>query len=219
MIQFLFILGLICLASAALSGFVRPLKLNRWSRIVLGAVGLVLLGLGALLFATQEEPPPSSAHITFDSFPNGTPVSGELILRGNEFSAVGVRFAGAPESKYCAGATSTAIRGAGRYSGISFHFLTVAMPGEIDQCNGVPIEITFTKPVRQVILIFAGASVLYTLKAYDADGNLLGSNETKAVFQGGTFEAAFRSELANISRIIFGRTLAITVIKEISYER
>jgi len=219
MVQFYFVLGLVCLAAVALSGVSRPLKLSRWPRPALGAIGLALLGLGALLVAACGEPAPSAARISFDAFPDGTAVTGERILGGDEFVAAGILLAGAPEESYCAGATATAIRGSGRYGGISFYFLTTAMPDEIDKCNGVPVEITFTEPVRQVTLTFAGASQMYTLKAYDDEGKLLGSSETEAVFGGGTFEAAYSSKQADISRVTFGRPLALTAVKEISYER
>lgn len=220
MIPFYFVSGLICLAIAILSGFGGRLKLNRWLRLILGVIGLVLFGLGMILFAVPEEPAPSVAHITFDALPDGTPITSERILDGDEFITQGILLAGAPESTYCAEATATAIRGAGRYSGITFHFLTPAMADDIDMCNGIPIEITFTEPVRQVTLTFTGASVVYSLKAYDNEGELLGVNETEAVFGAGeTFDATFRSPRANISRITFGRTTAITAITEIYYER
>ncbi|NES85583.1 MAG: hypothetical protein F6K63_27710 [Moorea sp. SIO1G6] len=155
--------------------------------------------------------------ITFDKFPDGTPIPTESFLRGDEFLAKGIRVAGAPETSYCANATVTAVRRAGTY-GVQFPFLTSASPGQINRCNTIPIAITFTRPVRQVTLNFAGASVAYTMKAYNIEGRLLGTAKKEAVFRGGTFDVTFSSSDANISRVLFGYQAAITAIKEIRYE-
>jgi hypothetical protein len=70
-----------------------------------------------------------------------------------------------------------------------------------------------------VTLTFAGASVIYTLRAYDSGGTLLGTSTQAAVYGGGTFQVSFSSASANISRITFGYTTAITAIKQICFER
>jgi len=54
MVQLYFALRLICLAAAALSGVGRPLKLSRWPRLALLAIGLALLGLGGAGPRTAE---------------------------------------------------------------------------------------------------------------------------------------------------------------------
>lgn len=156
--------------------------------------------------------------IIFDTFPDGTPTTPDRFLTGDEFLAKGIRLAGSPESTYCAEATATAIRRAGTYGGITFPFLTTASPGQINRCNTIPIAIAFTRPVRQVTLTFAGASVTYTMKAYDSEGKLLGTIQKDAVFREGTSEITFSSATPNISRITFGHQTAMTAIKEIHYK-
>jgi len=212
-------LGLLCLALAALGGIPRAVRLGRVARLGLAVIGLGLLAWGSLLPAPWLPPPPTSAEITFEALPDGTPISEERFLRGDEFESLGIRLAGAPESGYCAEGTAAAVRVAGRYGGVDFNFLTAADPHDIDRCNGVPVEITFTEPVRQIRLNFAGASQVYTLRAYGEADRLLGSAQAQAVFQGGTFEIAFASTRADIRRVTFGRELSITAIRQIAYER
>lgn len=78
---------------------------------------------------------------------------------------------------------------------------------------------TFTSPVSQVTLTFAGASVTYTMKAFDEKGNLLGTVQKDAdvnvSHKGGTFQITFSSTSNNIKRVTFGRETALTAIKEI----
>lgn len=184
-----------------------------------GAAGGVTATLeGVLISPCGSGPDGSSGCITFDAFPNGIAITSNTILVGDEFLAQGVLLGGAPESSYCAGATSAAVRSDGAY-GLPFNFLTTVEPPDINMCNGVPIDIQFPTPVRQVTLTFAGASVTYTLRAYDSGGALVGTATQAAVFGGGTFQVSFSSASANISRITFGYTTAITAIKEICYER
>jgi|GEM_PF-2199288 len=163
--------------------------------------------------------PPSTISIEFDSYPDGAPTTSDRILNGDEFLSKGIRLAGAPESSYCTEATMAAIRGPGTYNGVTFNFLTSASPGQVNRCNGIPVEIMFTDPVRQVTLTFAGASVTYTMKAYNVGGGLLGTVQEDAVLAAGTFEIDFSSTSANIKRITFGSEQAITAIKQIAYKR
>ncbi|MEW6497866.1 MAG: hypothetical protein AB1589_36005 [Cyanobacteriota bacterium] len=167
---------------------------------------------------TRIRPIETEEKITFDTLPDGTPTAPDRLLTGDEFLAKGIRLAGSPESTYCAGATATAIRRAGTYSSVTFPFLTTASPGDINRCNSIPIAITFTRPVRQVTLTFAGASVTYTMKAYNTEGKLLGTVQKEAVLNGGTFDITFNSATPNISRVTFGYQAAVTAIKEIRYK-
>jgi hypothetical protein len=162
---------------------------------------------------------PSTFRVAFDSYPDGTPITTDRILEGDEFLDMGIRLVGAPESSYCADATVAAIRRPGLSGDITFNYLTSASPGNIKRCNTIPVAIIFISPVRQVTLTFAGASVTYTLKAYDSGGRLLGTAQEDAVWNGGTFEVLFSSESSNISRVTFGSQTAVTAIKEIYYER
>jgi hypothetical protein len=171
---------------------------------------------------TFEVVPPQdsgSVRIDFDALPDGTPITTDRILEGDEFLSQGIHLAGAPESSYCADATVAAIHHPGPSGGITFNYLTTARPDNIVACNTIPVAITFSSPVRRVTLTFAGASVTYRLKAYDSAGRLLGSVDREAVFNAGTFEVTFSSGSANIHRITFGREAAITAVKEVYYER
>ena len=161
---------------------------------------------------------PASFHIRFDSYPNGSTITGDQFLNGDEFLDRGIRLAGAPEASYCSDATVTAIRSPGSYVGLDFYFLTSASPGEINRCNSIPVAIIFTNPVYRVTLTFAGASVTYTMNVYDSAGNLIGTEQKDAVLNGGTSEVTFTSSVSNISRVTFGRQAAVTAIKEIEYE-
>jgi hypothetical protein len=161
--------------------------------------------------------------ITFSSFPNGVFITDDVILKGDEFIEKGILVAGAPESSYCADATSAAIHVPPGCSGIPFTSLSTALPNNINSCNCIPIAITFTSLVRQVTLTFAGANVTYTMKAFDEKGNLLGTVQKDADInvsrKGGTFQITFSSTSDNINRVTFGRQTAITAIKEIHYEQ
>ena len=128
----------------------------------------------------------------------------------------GIILAGAPEGSYCADATLAAVRIQGTY-GVPSNFLTTASPGQVNRCNSIPVAITFTSSVRLVTLTFAGATTTYTMEAYDSAGNLLGTVEQDAVL-GGTSTVSFSSQSANISRVTFGRQLAVTAVIEIHYE-
>jgi subtilase family serine protease len=160
---------------------------------------------------------PSGVHIVFDALPDGTPISSDLILTGDEFLSKGIRLEGAPEGTYCSDAVA-AIRCSGTYR-TNFNFLTTSRPDNVKSCNTVPVAIIFEKQVHHVTLTFAGASTTYTMKAYDSAGNLLGTVEQDALLDGGTFEVTFSSKSESIGRVTFGRAAAVTAIKEIYYER
>lgn len=162
--------------------------------------------------------PEKPVKIVFDKFPDGTPINTPRVLKGYEFLSYGIFLSGAPESSYCANATSAAIRLSGTYN-IPFNFLTTARPNNITSCNFIPVAITFTEPVRNVTLTFAGASTTYNMKVYDSKANLLGTVQKEAILHGGTFEITFNSTSTNIEYITFGRQAALTAIKEIYYER
>jgi hypothetical protein len=157
---------------------------------------------------------PSGVHIVFDALPDGTPISSDLILNGDEFLSKGIRLEGAPEGTYCSDAVAAILCSEPRKN---FNFLTTARPDNVRACHTVPVAIIFGKQVHLVTLIFAGASTTYTMKAYDSAGNLLGTVEQDALVDGGTFEVTFSSK-SDINRVTFGRELALTAIKEIYYD-
>jgi serine/threonine protein kinase len=166
--------------------------------------------------STATTQPSTSTRISFEAFPNGDPVTTSRILGGDEFLSKGIRLAGAPESSYCADATVAAILLPNSYN-IPFHFLSTSSPGEINRCNAIPVAINFVNPVSEVTLTFTGASVTYTMKAYNSGGGLLGTVQQVAVL-GGTFNITFASGSSNIARVTFGKETAVTAIKEINYK-
>jgi hypothetical protein len=103
-----FFAGIRLVAIAALGGLFAPLAPRRRLRLLLVVAGLGMLALAAVLFALQGPPMPSAARITFEAFPDGTPITEERILRGDEFLAAGIRLAGAPRSEYCPEGMATA---------------------------------------------------------------------------------------------------------------
>jgi len=160
-----------------------------------------------------------STTIVFDRYPDGTPITTDTILNGDEFLSLGIRLAGAPESSYCEGATATAILAPPHHVGaIDITFLTSSEPDGLN-CHAVPVEITFVQVVRQVTLVFAGSSVDYTMRVYDSAGTLLGAVDQQPVWGGGVFEVSYTSASTDIARVTFGRELAITAVKEMRYAR
>jgi hypothetical protein len=159
--------------------------------------------------------------VTFDAFPDGTPIGSDIILNGDEFSAKGVWLEGAPaESAQCGGiATAPAIR-RNQY-GISGNFLTTAGSGDPAYCNFGPIGIRFGSPVSHVTLTFAGATATYVMEAYDSGGGFLGSATQNAVAYGGTFNVTMGSTVANIARVTLRSQTpgALTAITQIVYEQ
>jgi hypothetical protein len=168
---------------------------------------------------TEEPPEPDSATITFDAFPDGTPVTTDRILDGDEFQSAGILLAGAPQGSYCAEATATKILVPPHHVSIDFTFLSSSRPDELSGCDGVPVEITFIEPVVEVELTFAGASSTYTMEVYDSAGNLIQTVDRQAVYGGGTTVIGAGSSSGNIKRVVFGKQASITAIQQIWYKR
>lgn len=156
--------------------------------------------------------------VTFDAFPDGTPITADTILSGDEFAEKGVLLAGAPESSYCASGTSAAILTPPIFNRLEGrNYLSTSQPDNVNRCNGVPVAITFIKSVLRVDLVFAGANVTYTMKVYDMSGALIGTVNQDAVCCNELFEVSFTSPSANISRVTFGRPVSATLVNEIRY--
>jgi hypothetical protein len=168
---------------------------------------------------TPTPPGPSETTISFDENPDGTTITSDTILNGDEFQSAGILLAGAPQDSYCAEATATKILVPPHQVSIGFTFLTSSRPNDLSGCETVPVEITFVESVTEVTLTFAGASATYTMEVYDSAGNLLQTVNKDAVFGGGTFEISYASGSANIKRITFGRKTALTSIKQIQFEK
>lgn len=180
----------------------------------------VFRAFGPVAPVTTPTPTPAVApiRIRFDEFPGGSPIAADMILSGDEFASKGIRLAGAPEGDYCADGTLAAILAPPHASPLgNSNYLTTSTTGDVVACNTVPVAITFVQPVRNVSLSFVGASLTYTMKVYDANGNLITSMDQAAVCCSGLFEVAFTSSSANISRVTFGKSPGITAVYEISY--
>jgi hypothetical protein len=89
--------------------------------------------------------------------------------------------------------------------------LSTARPSQLNACNGVPVRIDFTQPVKSVTLSFIGAAETYTLTAYDSRGNRLGTAKKRGQL-GQVMTVTYSSSSANIGRITFGRQAAVTII-------
>jgi hypothetical protein len=162
---------------------------------------------------------PGFTAITFAALPDGTPITGNRILVGNEFNSQGIQVAGAPETSYCSDATSAAIKLRALSGSTPTNFLTTTSPSNINRCNTVLVEILFINAVRVVRLEFFGAAAPYTINAYDSAGNLIGSAQATPQQLGQLNNVTVTSPGANIKRVTFGRQAALAAITEIRYER
>ena len=160
---------------------------------------------------------PIPGQVTFDRYTDGSPITSDVTLTGTEFQAQGILLAAAPESSYCSDAKVAAVRMAGTY-GKADNFLTTARSGAVSSCNTILVEIQFINPARQVTLSFSGATVTYTMKVYDSGGLLLGTVQQGAVLGSGTFQVSFRSGSGNISRVSFGKQMAVTAVSQINFQ-
>jgi len=156
--------------------------------------------------------------VTFETYPDGTPIIEDTILLGDEFRAKGIVLSGSPEGSYCEDATSAAISVDPHSVGIPIsHFLTTSEP-LVWKCQGVPVKITFVVPVHEVELTFYGAATVYTLKAYDQADNLLGTTSRLAVlFTENTISMSTCGYDYSIKYITFGSTGAITAVQKVAF--
>jgi len=185
-------------------------------------IGLMLVVL--LVGCQPPIEPPIEYKYTFDSFPDGTPITGNTTnteghiwqsLQGDEFSEWGFLVASTPVSN------CVAVR-------MNFCWTTdnyLALLDGVSCSNSRRIEITFIEPVREVALAFSGASTNYVMEVYAENEELLGSPVQMAEFskEGRLFTISFSSGSANISRISFGAYLeteaVVVAIREIRYVR
>lgn len=162
---------------------------------------------------------PGSLTVTFDTFPDGTPIGSNLLLNGDEFLAHGIRLAGAPASAAGCGGIATVPAILHSQYWVPGNLLTTADPANPLRCNFGPVTIHFTTSVRQVTLTFTGATDTYTMEAYDSGGGYLGAASRDAVAYGSPVEVSFTSPAGNIARItLTGPTGALTAITQIRYE-
>ena len=153
--------------------------------------------------------------IAFDTFPDGTRITNDVILGGDEFSAWGLRLSAAPSGAYCADARAAIRAGDDRFT---TPFLTTASPGNTRSCNGVPVRLEFTTAVRSVTVRFSGAEEEYVLTAYDRSGRTLGT-VARLGKVGRVDELTYSSTSANIGYVEFGRQLAMTRVFQVTVQR
>jgi hypothetical protein len=162
---------------------------------------------------------PSPVTVTFATYPDGTPITTDQILSGNEFLGKGIQLEGAPGAvSSCGGVTTVPAIRRDAY-GISGNILTTARPDDVIRCNFGPIGIRFTSPVRRVTLTFAGATASYAMEAFDTSDAFLGSASQNAIAYVGTYDITLASTSANIGRVTLGGPEgALTAITQIVYE-
>jgi hypothetical protein len=162
---------------------------------------------------------PRSLSVTFDAFPDGTPIGTDIILGGDEFLDFGIRLEGAPAGGASCGGTATVPAIRHDRFGISGSFLTTADPADVIACNFGPVTIRFTNPARLVTLTFTGSTDTYTMEAYDAGGVLLGAAYRDAEAYGSPVEVGFASGSSNIGRVtLSGPAGSVTAITQIAFE-
>jgi hypothetical protein len=204
-----------------------PMRRQSWFTVVVAVSLLLLVNCGTpeppVTVTPSIEPPvtatPAMCQYTFDSFPDGRPISGDTAsptgtyqrLNGDEFSDWGFLVASTPVTGCVVVKTS--------YYSTPDNYLML-LDGY--PCSGANrIEITFLQPVRQVTLAFSGASINYTMEVYDEAGNQLGAPIQEAEFDedGRLFTISFESDDASVSRVRFGytgTTVAVVAIREIN---
>jgi hypothetical protein len=116
----------------------------------------------------------SNKIITFDTLPNGSSITSDMYLSGNEFEEFGITFSAKPSTSYCAQADRVAILIPPAYKVRDFNVLSTATSTNTRQCNGgVPLVITFIEPVSRVKLSFYGSTSKYVMQVFDSTGELV----------------------------------------------
>ncbi|ABA90122.1 hypothetical protein Pcar_2887 [Syntrophotalea carbinolica DSM 2380] len=120
-----------------------------------------------------------------------------------------------PAVTYCADALP-AILPAGSYR-LPEAVLSTASPDNTNKCNGVELSFKLQRPATKVSIAFFGAKAEYQLRAYDRDGNELGTDTASATpYEYDTPSIVeVSSEDALIDHFEFGHQKALTMIKSI----
>lgn len=123
-----------------------------------------------------------------------------------------------PQAGYCSSA-QPAILAPGSYR-FSRSVLSTAADNQLNRCNSVPLGMKFTHKARLVRLTFYGANVPYVLTAYDDAGRQIGTAQASArpYDYSAPSQIQIVSDSANIKRITFGHSTALTQIATIQTE-
>ena len=116
---------------------------------------------------------------------------------------------------YCADALP-AILPAGSYR-FPEPILSTASPNKLNSCNGMELSFRLQRPASKVSVAFFGAKVEYQLRAYDRDGNEVGSDAASATpYEYDTpSTVTVSSEETLIDHFEFGHQGALTMIQSI----
>lgn len=194
------------------------------TKLLKQTIGLMLV---VLLVGCQPPIEYEEYEYTFDTFPDGTPITGNTEdaeglrwqdLQGDEFSEWGFLVASTPVSN-CVAVRMNFCWTTDNYLAL----LDSKITGGVSCANARRIEITFIEPVHSVTLAFSGASTNYVMEVYDENGELLGSPVQMGELSEGEetelFPISFSYDGANIKRISFGAHVGqvVVAIREITY--
>ena len=100
-------------------------------------------------------------------------------------------------------------------------YLGTSNADNFSACSTIPIQFIFAQPVKKVVVEFFGAAVNYNLTVFDDEGTLLGNSmETSTPYEYETPSViSWEMDSKVISRVIFGKTGAVTHIRKITYVR
>jgi hypothetical protein len=154
--------------------------------------------------------------ITFESFPDGTPIIEDLILVGNEYLSRGIFIKPWANNELNCNDHATAIRIP--TMDVPYYFLTSSSLRDPLSCNKGQIDIYFINPVREVTISFYHADSDYVgLWGFDKDGTEVVTEILEDVETDSTGKLTIISENANITRVIFGQIDYLVAITEIYF--
>ena len=164
------------------------------------------------------ELPSGTFRVGFQRKRDGTAVSADVPLAGDEYLSRGLYLLGAPNSFYCAQATGVALRPVVG-DGIRGPALTSAIPGRPASCNFIPVAFVFPRPVRRVEIEHASpAEVPYEMTAFDRQGAPV-VPLPEATDYDRARSMTFETRNPCIAWVIFGHQSAVTAVTAIEYER
>lgn len=168
---------------------------------------------------TLELPVSCLAYITFDTFPDGTPISNNTQLIGNEFSDWNIHLSSHVAEDYGEGSVPFIVTPG--YKGTTANFLTTGNSGEppTRSAGPFPLVIDFDVAVSFVRIHFRGAEgQTYRLFLFDGDNNQIGPVDSVFVSSDDTLLVQASLPDPIIHRIVFGRSGAVTIVEAIEFQ-
>ncbi len=164
------------------------------------------------------EPSSGTFRVGFQREPDGTAVSADVPLEGDEYLSQGLYLLGAPNSFYCSEAIGVALRPVVG-DGIRGPALTSAAPGAPASCNFIPVAFVFPRPVRRVqIEHVSPAEAPYEMTAFDRQGAPV-APLPEAADHDRARSMTFETRDPRIAWVIFGHQSAVTAVTAVEYER